>query len=82
MAAHAHDGSPTRRAVVVSCGRGDVVVTQRGGMVEDALPVSMLLPLADADGPASRPRRATQLCLISVFRQGWITILVALLNQQ
>ena len=53
-----------------------------GGMAEDALPVSTLLPLADADGPASRPRRATQLRLISVFRQGWITLLVALLNQQ
>jgi hypothetical protein len=52
-----------------------------GGMAEDALPESTLLPLADGDGPASRPRRATQLRLVSIFRQGWITILVALLNQ-
>ena len=52
-----------------------------GGMAEDTLPVSTLLPLADADSPASRPRPATQLRLVSVFRQGWITILVALLNQ-
>ena len=53
-----------------------------GGMAEDALPESTLLPLADADGPASRPRPATQLRLVSVFRQGWITILVALLTQR
>jgi hypothetical protein len=51
-----------------------------GGMAEDTLPESTLLPLVDADGPPSRPRPATQLRLISVFRQGWITILVALLN--
>jgi hypothetical protein len=53
-----------------------------GGLAEDTLPVSTLLPLADADGPASRPRQATQLRLVSIFRQGWITILVALLNQR
>ena len=51
-----------------------------GGMAEDTLPVSTLLPLAAEDGPASRPRPATQLRLVSIFRQGWITILVALLN--
>jgi hypothetical protein len=44
--------------------------------------VSTLLPLADTDGPASQPRQATRLRLVSVFRQGWITILVALLNQR
>ena len=53
-----------------------------GGMAEETIPVSTLLPLA-ADGcPPARPRRATQLRLVSVFRQGWITILVALLNQR
>jgi hypothetical protein len=52
-----------------------------GSMTEDTLPVSTLPPLADADGPASRPRQATQLRLVSILRQGWITILVALLNQ-
>jgi hypothetical protein len=51
-----------------------------GGMAEETVPVSTLLPLP-ADGlPMSRPRRATQLRLVSVFRQGWITILGALLN--
>jgi hypothetical protein len=53
-----------------------------GGMAEEPLPVSTLLPLAKADCPLSRPRRATCLRLVSVFRQGWITILVALLNQR
>jgi hypothetical protein len=53
-----------------------------GGLAEDTLPVSTLRPLANADGPASRPRQAPQLRLVSIFRQGWITILVALLNQR
>ena len=53
-----------------------------GGMAEDTLPVSTLLPLADGDGPPPRSRRATQLRVVSVFRQGWITILIALLNQR
>jgi hypothetical protein len=53
-----------------------------GGMAEDTLPVSTLLPLTNADCPSSRPRQATGLRLVSVFRQGWITILVALLNQR
>jgi hypothetical protein len=51
-----------------------------GGMVETTLPVSTLLPLTDADCPPSRLRQATGLRLVSVFRQGWMTILVALLN--
>jgi hypothetical protein len=53
-----------------------------GGLTEETLPVSTLPPLADADGPPAQPRRATQLRLVSVFRQGWITILVALLNHR
>jgi hypothetical protein len=53
-----------------------------GGMAEETIPVSTLLPLP-ADGlPTARPRRATQLRLVSIFRQGWLTILVALFNQR
>lgn len=52
-----------------------------GGEAEETIPVSTLLPLAPAACPPSRPRRATQLRLVSIFRQGWIIILVALLNQ-
>lgn len=53
-----------------------------GGMTEETLPVSTLSPLADTDGPPTRVRRATRLRLVSIFRQGWITILVALLNHR
>jgi hypothetical protein len=51
-------------------------------MAEETMPESSLLPLAAAEFPASRARRATQLRLVSVFRRGWITILVALLNHR
>jgi hypothetical protein len=53
-----------------------------GGMAEQTIPESTLLPLAADEFPASQPRRATQLRLVSVFRQGWLTILVALINHR
>jgi hypothetical protein len=53
-----------------------------GGMAEATLPESTLLALTDADCPPSRPRQAPRLRLGSIFRQGWITLLVALLNQR
>src|SRR5215471_18596130 len=53
-----------------------------GGMAEDSLPVSTLPALANADGPAPRSRQATRLRLVSICRQGWITLLVALLNHR
>jgi hypothetical protein len=53
-----------------------------GGLAEDTLPGSTLLPLADTDCLPSRPRRATELRLVRVFRHGWITSLVALCNQR
>jgi hypothetical protein len=53
-----------------------------GEMAEETIPESTLLPLTADEFPASRPRRATQLRLVSVFRRGWITILVALINQR
>jgi hypothetical protein len=53
-----------------------------GGLAEDTLPVSTLLPLPDTDSLGSRPRPATQLRSVSVLRQGWIIILVALLNRR
>ena len=51
-----------------------------GGEAEETVPVSTVLPLPAEGLLASQPRRATQLRLVSVFRQGWIAILVALLN--
>jgi hypothetical protein len=56
-------------------------VLRGGGLAEDTRPVSTLLPLADADCPPARPRQATRLRLVSIFRQGWITLLVARLHQ-
>ncbi|NOT56861.1 MAG: endonuclease [Deltaproteobacteria bacterium] len=53
-----------------------------GGLAEDTIPESTLLPLADDDSPASRSRRATRLRLVSIFRRGWIVILRALINQR
>jgi hypothetical protein len=53
-----------------------------GGMAEETLPVSTLLPLPTAGRLPSRPRRATPLRVVSVFRQGWIPMLVALLNHR
>jgi hypothetical protein len=51
-----------------------------GGLAEETIPVGTLLELPATGEPGSRPRHATQLRLVSVFRQGWNTILVALLN--
>jgi hypothetical protein len=52
-----------------------------GGVAEDTIPESPLLDVADALAEQRRQRRATRLRLVSVFRRGWITILVALLQQ-
>lgn len=53
-----------------------------GGAAEDTIPVGTL-PLLPAPLLSSpRQRRAPRLRLVSVFRQGWIAILVALLNHR
>jgi Transposase DDE domain len=51
-----------------------------GGEAEQSIPPSTFLDLSEALGRARRPRRATRLRLVSVFRQGWYAILVALLQ--
>jgi hypothetical protein len=53
-----------------------------GAMAEDTIPVGTLLELPANSGPVGQLRQATQLRMVSIFRQGWITILVALLNQR
>lgn len=53
-----------------------------GGLAEDTIPEGTLLPLADDAGPAARSRQATRLRLVSIFRRGWIIILMALINQR
>ena len=52
------------------------------GLAEATIPESTLLPLADDDGPAARSRPATRLRLGSIFRRGWIILLMALINQR
>jgi len=51
-----------------------------GDAAEEEIPVSTLLMLPPQLWLPHCPRRATRLRLTSVFRQGWIRILVALLN--
>src|SRR5262245_26659422 len=53
-----------------------------GGAAEDTVPVGTLPPLPAQLWSSPCPRRATCLRLVSVFRQGWLAIVVALLNQQ
>jgi hypothetical protein len=53
-----------------------------GGEADQSVPASTFLDLTAALGCARRQRRATRLRLVSVFRQGWNAILVALLNGQ
>ena len=51
-----------------------------GGEADETVPAATLLALpANGLGPC-RQRRATRLRLVSAFRQGWLAILVALLN--
>jgi hypothetical protein len=52
-----------------------------GGATEETIPVGTLPPLPAQCWPSHRPRRATGLRLVSVFRRGWVLILAALLNQ-
>src|SRR5215475_14376578 len=50
-----------------------------GGAAEDTVPVGTLPPLPAQLWSSPCPRRATCLRLVSVFRQGWLAIVVALL---
>jgi hypothetical protein len=50
-------------------------------MAEATIPAGTLLDVTDALASQRRQRRATRLRLVSIFRRGWITILVALLTQ-
>ena len=53
-----------------------------GGVAEDAIASSTVLDVTAVLGAQRRQRRATRLRLVSVFRRGWITILVALLRHE
>jgi hypothetical protein len=53
-----------------------------GGMADASIPDSTLPDVSAALGCQRRQRRATRLRLVSVFRRGWILILVALLDHE
>ena len=52
-----------------------------GGVAEETIPTSTLLDVTAVLTGQRRLRQATRLRLVSIFRRGWITILVALLDQ-
>ena len=53
-----------------------------GGAAEETIPASTLLDVTALCPGHPRSRRATRLRLVSVFRQGWVALLVALLRQE
>ena len=53
-----------------------------GGVAEEAIATSTVLDVTAVLGAQRRQRRATRLRLVSVFRRGWSTILVALLRHE
>ena len=53
-----------------------------GGVADETIPASTLLDVTALCPERPRARRATRLRLVSVFRQGWVRLLVALLRQE
>ena len=53
-----------------------------GGEADATIPASTLLDVTAWCPERPRMRRATRLRLVSVFRQGWVRLLVALLRQE
>ena len=51
-----------------------------GEVADTTMPVGTLLDVTGLGPARPRTRRATRLRLVSVFRQGWVTLLVALLR--
>jgi hypothetical protein len=53
-----------------------------GGEADMTIPASTLLDVTGGCPERPRTRRATRLRLVSVFRQGWVRLLVARLRQE
>ncbi len=53
-----------------------------GGAVDETIPASTLLDVTALGSGHPRMRRATRLRLVSVFRQGWVELVVALLRHE
>ena len=58
------------------------MAAQCGWGSEETIPASTLLDVTALCPERPRSRRATRLRLVSVFRQGWVALLVALLRQE
>jgi hypothetical protein len=52
-----------------------------GGLAEATIPASTLCDIQSPLAEQRRQRRATRLRLVSIFRRGWTTLVVALLQQ-
>lgn len=53
-----------------------------GGAADETIPTSTVLDVTALCPGRVRTRRATRLRLVSVFRQGWVVLLVVLLPQE
>lgn len=53
-----------------------------GGVADETIPASTLLDVTGLCPERPRTRRATRLRRVSVLRQGWVALLVALLRQE
>jgi len=53
-----------------------------GGAADATIPIETVLPLPVDGFRSQRQRQATRLRLVSIFRQGWMLLLVALLNHR
>ncbi len=53
-----------------------------GGEADETIPASTVLDVTGWCSERPRTRRATRLRLVSVFRQGWVRLLAALLRQE
>ena len=81
MAAHPH-AKPDRAARLwLAVAVATLWLLSVGGEADETIPTSTVLDVTALVPQQPRTRRATRLRLVSVFRRGWILILVALLDQ-
>ena len=53
-----------------------------GGEIDESIPASTFLDISGVLGEARRQRKATRLRLVSVFRRGWIAIIVSFIRHE
>ena len=80
MAPHAHDRSSAGARRWLAVAVATLWLLRVGGATDETIPASTLLDVTALGPGRPRRRRATRLRLVSVFRQGWVELLVALLR--